>query len=722
MRAADEQDPLEHARSLRAAARFDEALDALRGESREIKRIEGEASPQLLLVNDLAAEILIDQGSLKKAAELLDKTIAQREQLIARGRLDQNVGLGGSLLTVARLDTLEKRYSEAAENCRRAVIAFDTGAGPNSEDVRRGAEALAKTLAALDDLLGPAASATRLAREQAAVTFESLAMYPDAIEQRKRLLEAVPQASPGDAQAVVEASTHLGRAMLRGGQAAEAAAIQARTLDATPVDGAPASDARLEAMALLGELQLAAESFVMAEGTLGDLWETVVAAKKDSSRTGLRIRLLGLLAAARAGRVSHLPDWFAAAVNALGRGAPLDAASGAEGLLVAAQVRDELGLPDPSTELLSRAVAVAQAAKPPDPDLVARTAARQATASLAAGDVPAARKLLAKALPAAESALGPGEPGLIALQLSEADCLARETKVAEARNLATRILARGLPRPSNTQEEETVAVVDRLADKVTTADVDLRELFLAARARQFGEGDPSVAAAAQFFGAARLAAGDWPQAVAWLGRAAELQQRSRGANDPDLAATLLLLGRAQLAAGAAGDAVASLTRSRAAWSQAVGDAHPGTLAAMESLAHACAATGDRQQAETLLEGIVEADAIEADGDSIAKASHLIRLADLLATHDKTRGRDCLDTALALPCWTAGEARDPSATRRLALTAALAAHAFGLLGERDKAADMLRRGRGLATELGDSRELLERVETVAAKGQGGPMSR
>lgn len=723
VRAADSPDPFAQARSLRAAGRLDEALEALRVESREIKRIEGESSPRLLLVNDIAAEILIDQGSLEKAGELLEKTVAQRTKLITTGRLDQNTGLGVSLLTVARLDAIENRHPEAADACRRAVIAFDTGSGPNSDDVRRGADAVAERLAALDDLLGPASPPTRLAREQTAATFESLGMFPDAIQQRKRMLDAIAQESAGDPQAAIDESSRLGRTMLLGGQAAEAAVIQARTIDATAPDGAPGSDGRLEAVALLGEFQIAAESFVEAEGTLGDLWETVVAAKQDASRTGLRIRLLGLLAAARGGRVTQLPDWFAAATTSLGRGSQLDAVAGAEGLLVAAAVQEELGLRDQSAELLARAVAVAQTAKPPDPGLVARCSARLAAASLTAGDVPAARKLLMKAMPAAEAALGPGEPGLVALQLAQADCLAREAKLAEARDLALRILARGLPRPSNTQEDETVAVFDRLAEKLNTADLDLRENFIAARIRQFGETAPAVAAAAQFFGAARLAAGDWPRAVQFLARAADLQQRSLASDHPDLAASLLLLGRAQWAAGDDRAAMESLTRSHATWKQAAGDAHPGTLAAMESLAEVCAATGDRERAEDLLARIVEADALEADGDPIAKASHLVRLADLLAPHEKAHGRESLEAAMALPCWTAaGGARDRSATRRLALTAALAAHAFGLLGDRDQAADMLRRGRALAVELGDSKELLERVETTAVKGQVGTTSR
>lgn len=219
-----------------------------------------------------------------------------------------------------------------------------------------------------------------------------------------------------------------------------------------------------------------------------------------------------------------------------------------------------------------------------------------------------------------------------------------------------------------------------------------------------------------------MAAGDWPRAINLLTRAAELRERVLAEDDPELAAMLLLLGHAQRAAGADSESLESLTRSRRIWSRAVGDDHPGTLAAMEALAMAKAAAGDKAEAEALLAAVVESDALGRGGDAIAKASHLVRLGDLLAAHDKPRGRECLEAAAALPCWSEDSVRDPRETRRLAKVAALASHAYGLLGERDEATAMLRRGRGLAVELGDPKALLDELEQIAAQGDPRPNRR
>jgi tetratricopeptide (TPR) repeat protein len=706
---------LEEATALRSAGQFDEALEVLRLESREIKRIEGDNSPRLLVVNDLAAEILVDQGAIDKATALLEKTIAARELLIKTGRVDQQAGLGESLLTQARIDMIEKRYPQAAEACRRAVIAFDAGAGPNTPALDRGREALGQALTRLDDLLGLTAEATREARSQAAKTFESLGMFSAAIEQRRRLLDAERASPAASVRDVLGASGRLGTALVAGGQAAEAATEQARTVDEVITPDERGTIAAIEAIRQLGEFQAAAESYVLADDSFRQVYELNVAAKRDTSRSGLRDRLLGLAVAVQAGREQELPAWFVSAVNGLSRGAPGEADAGATGLMAAAEIQMELDHRKEAVELLGRGLAIAQAAKPPSPELIAELAARLVSAQLAIDDVPAARKTLDKTLAAAEAALGPGDSGLVALRLAQADTFARQADTAAARSLASTLLARGLPRPSPTREEKTVAVFDRLADRCNTPDLDLREQFVAARGRQFGVEHPYVAAAWGFFGAARLAAGDWQKAVECLSLAARIQEQSLGDDHPELAATLLLLGQAQRAAGDDTAAVESLVRSLEIWRKAVGPDHPGSMAALEAMAAARAAAKQATEAVPLFEELIEADALRDDADPISKANHFVRLAELLAGKDKPRSRELLEAADGLPCWTSNTSHGPREIRRLALTAALAAHAWTSLGERERSLEQLRRGRALAVELGDSRELLEAVEQIAAKG-------
>ena len=137
-RALAAESPLDQAATLRAAGRFDEALEVLRAESRDIKRTEGDESPKLLAVNDLAAEVLIDLGSLDTAGTLLDKTIAARQKLIAAGRREESALLGGSLLARARLETAAKRLPAAVDliHCVRHPYDVLTSVHPLSAHLR----------------------------------------------------------------------------------------------------------------------------------------------------------------------------------------------------------------------------------------------------------------------------------------------------------------------------------------------------------------------------------------------------------------------------------------------------------------------------------------------------------------------------------------------------------------------------------------------------------
>lgn len=695
---------LEQAIALRAEGKFDEALDALRAESRKIKTAAGDSSPELLPINDLAAEILVDKGDLTTASSLLIKTIAAREKLIAEGASEQATALGGSFLTLTRLETSARRVPAAITAGRRALLLLD-GAPEREEAALARVQAELETAAdVLEEMVGPGSDVSVATRDEIASVFASLGMIPAAIAQRRKILEGLVRKRPVNAAAVLQAADRLGRLMMTDGRADEAIPIVESSL---PALGSPDAPEAIAARRLLGDLQFAAGNYALAEASCAAVLEATRGDAKTAPVALAADRLRGLLVALRCGRATRLPDWFDTAVKSLTRPAAPDMPLAIAGLVAAGRVQQELGRPGAAVEMMARALGLATAARVPDAGQIADLAAKLAAAQLAAGDTAAARKTAEKALPVAERDVGPGSAQVGFLRLLLADALARSGEPGAVLALVTKAIDRGLPRPDDAWEEMAIGICDRLAKD----DDAWRNRYLAMRSRQFGPDHAHVVAAGGLFGAARLAAGDWSAAVDFFQRALDLDPRG---DHPDRAANLVLLARAQHAAREPTQAMATAAQGLAAWEEAAGADHPGTLAAAEVLVAAKLQAGDPDGVVELLERLCKADVID---EPVRRAAHLVRLADLVASHDKARAQELLHQAEQLPCWQEEPARGPGVSLRLAFTAALAAHALNAVGDASRATEMLQQARRLVMQSKDSAALLGRIERIAAAGEG-----
>jgi tetratricopeptide (TPR) repeat protein len=699
---AEASDALEEAASLRAAGRLDEALDALRKESREIKRLDGDDSPRLLPVNDLAAEVLIDQGSLEAAQGLLEKTIEAREKLIGTGRSDEAARLGDSLLSMTRLHLLAKRFSEAGATARKALLTVDAAVGPNSPETARAQAALEGVVDSLETLLGPAEPATLDAREEAARVFESLGMVGAAIRQRRGMLAG--RRVPGqDAVALVSAEERFAELLLAAGRADEAIPLLENLLGrGSDLDAA----SRVALLRLLGALQLSTDQLIGAEATLEDVLKATGAAAGLPTVRSAADRCRRAIAALRRGSVQVPPDWLEPTLVMLGKTSSSEAAPGVAGLVAAAELLHTAGQAAAAVGPLARALAVAGATRPPLEEQVADVAGRLAAAQLETDDTAAANKTVVAHLAAAEKALGPGDPRVSTLRVMLVDVLRREGKLEEAEKLARGTLTRGLPRPDDRWEERFVGVYDSLADESRTN--DLREAFVAARSRQFGDDHPHVGLAWAFFGSARVAAGDWSRAAECFNQALNIQSAALGEDDPEVAATLALLAHAQRAGGALNEAVETATRAVRAWEKASGPDHPGTLEAIDVLTAAQLQAGQATGVVELLERLCDAPMT----DPVRRAGHLVRLAELTAVRDKAGAAERLRLATSLPCWKPDASLSASERLRLASTAARASRVLRVIGDPSSSQEWLRKARSLALQTPDPAALLDVIEQLA----------
>lgn len=464
---------------------------------------------------------------------------------------------------------------------------------------------------------------------------------------------------------------------------------------------------------LVGELQLAADQNARASETFATVLKDGKSAGKTAAVADACDRLRGLLADVRRGRVTGLPEWFKTAADALARPLPADTPLAIPGLVVAAEVQQSLANQAAAATLLVQAVALAGSMSPADVAVLADVTGRAAAAQIAAGKAADARKVVEGRLPALEKSLGGGDPRVASLKIVHADTLLRAGETAKAIDLAGKALDRGLPRPDSGWEERVTAIYDHLAAAAAgRSGDDLRERFVAARASQFGADHPHVAAACRMFASARLTAGDWPAAVGFCTRAVEIERSRQGEDRAGEAASLVLLAHAQRAAGQSDLALDTASQGAAAWERIAAANHPGAITAAEVLLAAKLQAGVKDGVVELLERLSAAD---ASGDSGRRSAHLVRLADVTARRDAARARKLLEQALELPCWKPGPELGESARRRLAFTAALAAHAYSVLDDPDAAKESLQRARALALEADDPRPLLERIDHLADRG-------
>ena len=699
---------LEQATALRAEGKFDDALDLLRGESRAIKEADGDDSPRLLPVNDLAADILLDKGEVETAATLLGKTIAAREKLVAAGARDQSAPLGRSLLTSVRLERAAQRLPAASDAAQRALRAFDAAPDRDPEALADARQAVEQAVDAIDDQLGAAAVATREARDKAAGTFASLGMDAAAIEQRRRIVAGMLEPGEAEAAEIVEATDRLARLMLMAGRADEALPMVEQSLAAL---GSASPREATAIRRLLGELQLAAGRLAAARGTCTGVLESTQAEPKPVPSILAGDRLRKLLVDVRRGDVDRLPDWFESTVKSLAKPVPAEVATASPALVLAAEVQNGLGNPAGAVDMLTNAVAGANTAKPPDAGQVADLAGRLVAAHLDAGVVAAARKTAEAALSAAERGLGPGDARVTALRILQADAVARAGETDKAVALAEQAVERGLPRPHDAWEERATAIVDRLADAADKP--DLRERYVAMRATQFGAEHAHVASACGLFGAARLAAGDGPAAVDWFGRAIAIERTAADGDTPESAANTVLLAHAQRLAGESRRALQTAAEGVAAWERLTGGGHPGTLAAIDVLVDCKIQAGDTTGVRELLERLY---AVESNDDPVRRAGHVVRLGDITAAADKGRAQRLVMEALRLPCWQEGFIRNDGVRLRLAFTAALAAHVFDAVGDSAAAEDAVKRARRLIVDVADPEPLYRRIDELKARGE------
>lgn len=725
---APKPDPVQEAKALRAAGKLDQALEVLRYANREIKKVEGEESPQLLAVNNLAADILLDQGQFDVAESLVEKTMALHEALVKAEKVGPDT-LGPTFLLAARIDMQAKRFLAAIDKAAEAMPLLEKTEGPRGEGVALGSDVLETSAESLEKLLGPADTMTSDSRVKAADVFERLGRFDQAIAQRKGILAGV--SARGEAAAIENAAERLGRLMGLAGRAAEAIPI---------LESAPSSSgARLR---LLGDLRLAANQLLAAHGSFKAAMGVETKNTKPSPFILADDRLRQLLVDIRRGKVHAVPEWFSTTVTPLEKSSSTEAV---RGLVAASEAVQAFGNQAETTRLLTVATAnarkqaaaskkgsrappkakpapaatgaqaakTARGGKPTPPikqgttPLLAEVVSRLAAAHLAVGEHAKAHELAKTEIESATEAFGPGHGLVSLLRVMAAGGASGQGDLETATTLASEALSYGLPRPDDGWEETLVTVFDTLPP--TDIHPDWRTEFLDARVRQYGETHPHVATAWSFFGAARLAAGDWPAATKCYSKALEIQRATLGENHPEVAASLAMLAHTQRAGGDASDAAQTAAKAVAMLEQTVGLNHPATLEAVDVLVAAQLESGARDGVAELLQRLCTADAM---GFSVRHAYHLTRLAEVMARKDQAAARSRVQSAMALSCWKPDEALSTLQRRQLADTAAYAARVYRMLGDAAAAQTTLLKARSLALRLDESGSLIDRMERLA----------
>lgn len=711
--AAESGTPLEQAAAMRGAGRLDEALDLLRAESRAIKEADGDDSPRLLPVNDLAASILIDKGSrdgdkgsLDNAKKLLEKTIATRRRLVDAGGGDHAIGLCRSHLELARLQRVDQQVLDALATARQGLVVADAAAVPRIEWLAAGRTAIESAVAAAADLVGAHHELTRAAREQAAATFIALGMFDEAIEQRRQLLASLEACGDSARKDVPAATARLCRLMIIAGRADAAITLLE---DTSPGGGS----AGVETMRLLGEAQLAAGRFTAADESFERVLAATGAATNKPTAATAADWLRSVLVAVRRGTPERLPAWFDQLVKDFKPGMP-GGAMPVDALATLGDVQAAGGRPAEAAVAYAEAMRLASSTKPSAPERIAHLAGRLAAARLQSGSAAAARAVAEPALAAAELALGPGDGAVGLLRLVTADALCRGGDAAGAAAMAEAALRRGPARPDDSTEEYLTTVIDRIA--VATGDSSWPERFAAARIGQFGRNHPHVGSAWSLAGAARLTAGDGETARKYLANAVAVQRAGLGDDHPDVAASLILLARAEQMSGDAAAASATASKALATWERIAGPKHPGTLAAAEVLVSSRLGARDTTGVVELLRRLSDADVTV---ECVRRAEHLVTLAGVLATDDRAGAEACLKTVIGLPCWENGANLSETELERLAAAAARAAFILRATGNTALGEDVLRRARATAYRMQEPRQrelLLERIARLAADGE------
>ncbi len=706
---------IEKAISLREEAKHEEALDALRVATREVKKAAGESAPELLPIYELTADILVETAQGEKATALLEKAIELHRTLLEEARHPDAACYGRTLLVEHRLHAAERKIEPALDAAKRAWLLLDVHAGPSAPDTLRAAEAFEKSVATFHELLGPDHDATLAATAVAADVHEGTGRLEAAIALRKQLAgQALKRHGPAapDTRAAADRVARLLHASGRAGDA-----LEAQEAVVAAAEGSSVAAARR----LYGNLLLSLERFTEAEAAYRAALEADLAAVGEAhpatALDRLSLERIGILR----GRALR-DDVLASSSAALSH--PAEETSEptvvlVEALLEAADLHAHRGDEERARECGRRALQAAEALETVAADLrVAALVAAGRTSS--AAPKTAAREALEKALAAADEQLGSGHPATheAVVTLAEAALGAGDVEAAHA--LLARLLDRNPPRPDAHFEERLVSLVDRTATAAGDDGQALRDRLIAVREAQFGADHGHTAHVLVLLGGSRLAAGDATSAAAYGHRALDIQTKALREDHPDLAATLVVVAEALRAGGDAEEARPLFERALVIWERAAGDGHPVTLATRRGLARAVLAAGDTAAALPHLERLRAAATAKGtdsglateSSDSIAHLRLLVRLGAILAENgDRDRAREVIVESLALSCWQPSPYADADVFESLAVSMAEIARVFKTLEEPASSTEALRRARGYATRVASPKELLARVDAT-----------
>lgn len=706
---------IEKASTLREEGKHEEALDALRVATREVKKAAGESAPELLPIYELAADILVETAQTEKATVLLEKAIELHRTLLAESRHPDPACYGRTLLVEHRHHAAERRIEPALDAAKRAWLLLDVHAGPSADDTQRAAEAFAQSLGTFHELLGPDHDATLAASEVAAAVHEGTGRLDQAIALRRQLAGQALKRHGPTAPATLAAADHVTRLLHASGRAGEA--IEAQESVVAGAEGSSVAAAHR----LQGDLLRSLERFTEAEAAYRAALEADLAAVGEAhpatalDRLSLeRVRILR----GRALRDDVLESSSAALSQ------PADEKSEPTAVLVAAlleaaDLHAHRGDEERAREYGRRALQAADALETVAADLrVAALVAAGRTSS--AAPKTAARDALEKALAAADEQLGSGHPATheAVVTLAEAALGAGDVEAAHA--LVARLLDRSPPRPDGLFEERLVALVDRTATAVGDDGAALRDRLIAVRETQFGAEHGHTAHVLVLFGGTRLAAGDATTAAAYGRRALDIQSKSVREDHPDLAATLMVVAEALRAGGQVEQARPLFERALVIWERAAGDEHPVTLTTRRGLARTALATGDTAAALPHLERLRAAATATPStaalatepADPIAHLRLLVRLGGILAeAGERDRARQIVVESLALSCWQPAPYAEADVFESLAVSMAEIARIFKALEEPASSTEALRRARGYATRVASPKELLARVDAT-----------
>jgi tetratricopeptide (TPR) repeat protein len=709
---------LDKAAALVKEGKPEDALAVLRAATLDVKKRRGVGHPDLLPIYDAAGEILVETDPKQKAESLAEKSIAIREKLQADGQLDDEAPLGRTWLLLARARLAAGKLEPALEAATTAVKVLDRTRGPGHDDTTSAWETLERIVVSFEDLLGPEQEVSLAARERLAALDESYGRLAPAIETRRLSLAALRKGSGNESPAATAEFDRLQRLLVESGRADEAIADQEALIETLGTDK-PSAPARIEALRLLGEMNVAAERFTAATTA----FETALAASEAAfgrNHPSARLDRLNILSVEAArGRA---PDAQTVRETVAGPDEEEPSPALARALARAASLLLEGGDAEAARGFASRAIECESAWEAIPPATRIEHRLLLARCLLDTRVTAEARPLLEESLRDAESQVGPGDPRTLRTMAALAECNVLDGLPTEATALLQRVLDRGLPRRDFACDRELARIIG-LAARVSPAPAagaqepqasSLWDAFVTMRQRLDGDDHPATAHARVLAGGSRLAAGVPQDAIRFLEPAVPALEAARGAEHPDVAGALLILGLAQRDAANTAAAEQSLERALAIWEAKAGESHAATLAATQALALTKVADDRAAEALPLLERLQATYEKQPPESDWRLAEVLVPLATAyLAKADADRARVAATTAAKLDCWQPRRGASTAELEHRALALADVAGILKTVGEESAGTDAQRRARALATRLDNPRAVFTEIDQRSA---------